>query len=115
MCRSRSHGNELFPGLPAGEVLTYGGTMQQPIQGRTQRVIGSVFPLHEPAPRTQTNRNWPFLHQGVLHLASARGAFSLLARALRPRRVWLPSYLCSSILEGFPAASCVSASLTIGA
>jgi hypothetical protein len=78
--------------------------MQSPSQNQTQRVIGGVFPLEEPASTTQTNQDWSFLQQGVLHLASARGAFTLLVRTLRPRRVWLPSYLCSSIVEAFREA-----------
>ena len=78
--------------------------MHLPIQNQKQRVVGSVFALQEPEPFSQTNRDRPFLQQGVLYLASARGAFCLLARVMRPRRVWLPSYLCSSIVEGFQAA-----------
>ena len=78
--------------------------MELPIQNRPQRIIGSVFALQEPEPPCKTNCNWPFLRPGVLHLASARAAFFLLVRALRPRRVWLPSYLCSSIVQSFRRA-----------
>jgi hypothetical protein len=78
--------------------------MHSPIHNLAQRVIGGVFALQEPEPPGQANRDRPFLQQGVLHLASARGAFCLLVRVLRPRRVWLPSYLCCSIVEGFRAA-----------
>jgi hypothetical protein len=78
--------------------------MQTPSTNQAQRVIGGVFALHEPESTTQTNGDRPFLQQGVLHLASARSAFTLLTRALRPGRVWVPSYLCPAVLDGFQAA-----------
>ena len=34
-------------------------------------------------------------------LATARSAFTLLEDYLRPRQVWLPSYLCAAMLEAF--------------
>src|ERR1700690_3858236 len=48
---------------------------------------------HEPA----------FLTQPHLLLATARSAFTLLARMLRPKTVWLPAYLCDVMLGAFSA------------
>jgi hypothetical protein len=43
----------------------------------------------------------PILAGPHLRLATARSAFTLLARTLRPPTVWLPSYLCGVVLEAF--------------
>jgi hypothetical protein len=43
-----------------------------------------------------------------LRLITARSAFTLLARALRPANVWLPSYLCGVVIDAFVASgSCL--------
>ena len=73
-------------------------------ENQAQRVIGGVFALHEAQPTDPSTGKRPFLEPNVMFLANARGAFCYLGRTLRPRRVWLPSYLCSSIAEGFQAA-----------
>jgi hypothetical protein len=39
-----------------------------------------------------------------LRLVTARSAFTLLARTLRPAAVWLPSYLCGVVLDAFVAS-----------
>ena len=50
----------------------------------------------------------PILAGPHLRLATARSAFTLLARTLRPPTVWLPSYLCGVVLEAFKdAGTCV--------
>ena len=43
-----------------------------------------------------------FLAGHHLLLATARSAFTLLARWLHPKTVWLPSYLCGVVLGAFP-------------
>jgi hypothetical protein len=45
----------------------------------------------------------PFLAEPHLLLATARSAFTLLARTLCPKSVWLPSYLCGVVMGAFPA------------
>ena len=50
----------------------------------------------------------PILAGPHLRLATARSAFTLLARTLQPPTVWLPSYLCGVVLEAFKdAGTCV--------
>lgn len=44
----------------------------------------------------------PFLAESHLLLATARSAFTLLARTLHPKTVWLPSYLCGVVMGAFP-------------
>ena len=68
-------------------------------------IIGGMFGLelfaqeeffitdHEPA----------FLADPHLLLATARSAIALLARNLRPKTVWLPSYLCGVVVDAFPS------------
>ena len=46
----------------------------------------------------------PILTKPHLRLISARAAFALLAKTLQPRTVWLPSYLCSAIVDAFAYA-----------
>ncbi len=100
-------GPALFSGLQTGNILAGRKihAVTPSLQNQTQRVIGGVFPLEEPASTTQTNQDWSFLQQGVLHLASARGAFTLLVRTLRPRRVFgFRRTGSSSIVEAFREA-----------
>ena len=52
------------------------------------------------SPETQP----PILALPHLRLATARSAFTLLARTLRPTKVWLPSYLCGVVLDAFVAS-----------
>jgi hypothetical protein len=40
-----------------------------------------------------------------LRLATARSAFTLLVRTLRPTAVWLPSYFCGVVLEAFSGSN----------
>jgi len=64
------------------------------------RIIGGGFGL-EPG-NAKFPRAPAFLSQPHLMLATARSAFTLLDEYLRPRQVWLPSYLCAAVLEAFP-------------
>jgi hypothetical protein len=65
-----------------------------------QRIIGGGFGLEQG--RAKSPRKPAFLTQPYLMLATARSAFTLLEEYLRPRQVWLPSYLCAAMLEAFP-------------
>jgi dTDP-4-amino-4,6-dideoxygalactose transaminase len=42
----------------------------------------------------------PFLNSSSLLLANARSGIHVLAEALNPPRVWMPSYLCGTMLQG---------------
>lgn len=78
----------------------------------TGRLIGGLFGLAdsrggsvEPAP----NRPSPaFLDGSPILTVSARAAISLLLETVRPRTVWLPSYLCATLLD--LVASCARVS-----
>lgn len=68
-------------------------------------IIGGMFGLELSALEkfpAQTD-NPPFLAGPHLLLATARSAFTILARTLRPKTVWLPSYLCGVLMGAFPA------------
>jgi hypothetical protein len=54
--------------------------------------VGGYFGLELPDARRA-------LHDGALPFQSARAAFLALLQALRPRAVWMPWYVCDSILE----------------
>jgi len=67
-------------------------------------IIGGMFGL-ELFGQEVTSRKAPvpaFLAEPHLLLATARSAFTLLARMLHPKTVWLPSYLCEVLLGAFP-------------
>ena len=67
-------------------------------------IIGGMFGLELSALenfQAQTD-NPPFLTEPHLPLATARSAFTLLARTLHPKTVWLPSYLCEVLIGAFP-------------
>lgn len=66
-----------------------------------QRIIGGGFGLEQGRPKSPQMP--AFLTEPCLLLATARSAFALLEESLRPRQVWLPSYLCSAMVEPFPA------------
>ena len=74
-------------------------------QQQPHAIIGGAFALEEANVKLLSSRKWLFQRPDVLHLANGRGAFWLLANTLRPKIVWLPSYLCSSIIDGFSAAN----------
>jgi hypothetical protein len=64
-------------------------------------IIGGMFGLEsgeQPGDVATTARS-TFLTLPRIELASARAAFGLLADFLRPKTVWLPSYLCGVILR----------------
>jgi hypothetical protein len=64
-------------------------------------IIGGMFGLE--LGRAPAEADLPPILRGPHRLlATARGAFSLLARTLRPGTVWLPSFLCPVVLRSFP-------------
>jgi hypothetical protein len=63
---------------------------------RMNRVIGGLFGL-ECTLQPQGTRP-PFLTGRDLYLVNARSGIWLLVNRLRPRQVWIPSYLCHTIL-----------------
>ncbi|MBC7489553.1 MAG: hypothetical protein H7240_05745 [Glaciimonas sp.] len=54
--------------------------------------IGGYFELELPSPKS-------FLYRGTLGFQSARAAFFALLLEGRPTRVWMPKYICNSMLE----------------
>jgi hypothetical protein len=54
--------------------------------------LGGYFEL-EPGPSGSE------LYPGALHLQSARACFQALLRAGRPRRVWIPWYICETMVD----------------
>ncbi len=71
--------------------------LARPPERAPARLIGGLFGLevNEAAVRSGV----PFLREGDLLLVNGRSALHTVVRALRPRRVWLPSYLCKSLLD----------------
>ena len=72
-----------------------------------RRLIGGVFGLPDRVAELveQRDKSWLFQHPGALRLVNARSAFFLLGQTFRPRKVWLPSYLCNAVVQGFKAAA----------
>ena len=63
----------------------------------SSRVIGGMFALHEP----NSFIDVPLPGRGAekVFLANARSGIALLVETLSPQQVWLPSYLCSTMVE----------------
>jgi len=76
-------------------------TMKLPNQ---KKIVGGMFGLEllHQGPDSEIGLDAPFLSSPKLLLATARSAFNLLARVLKPKTVWLPSYLCASVIASFP-------------
>lgn len=66
-------------------------------------IVGGLFGLQ--AEKDVGAEAPPFLGPRHLLLVNARSAFVLLARELEPPRVWLPSYLCKTIVQALPGAT----------
>jgi dTDP-4-amino-4,6-dideoxygalactose transaminase len=65
-----------------------------------QRIIGGMFGFEEmPSPSCSSP---PFLQDQDILLADARSGISLVVELLSPARVWVPSYLCWSVLAPIP-------------
>ncbi|PYQ50948.1 MAG: hypothetical protein DMF78_14385 [Acidobacteria bacterium] len=69
--------------------------------GGGSRVIGGVFGL-EPLPSdgVRSAGTPPFARGPALWTVNGRSAIRVLCGALRPRQVWVPSYLCDAVLLG---------------
>ena len=69
--------------------------------GGGSRVIGGVFGL-EPLPSdgVRSAGTPPFARAPALWTVNGRSAIRVLCGALRPRQVWVPSYLCDAVLLG---------------
>jgi dTDP-4-amino-4,6-dideoxygalactose transaminase len=64
------------------------------------RVIGGVFGL-EPLPSAPVRAvPPPFARAPALWTVNGRSAIRVLGAAVRPRQVWVPSYLCDAVLLG---------------
>ena len=61
------------------------------------KVIGGVFSLEEIAGGSMVEPR--FFSRDCLLLANARGAFRLLVAELQPRQVWLPTFLCPTMVD----------------
>jgi dTDP-4-amino-4,6-dideoxygalactose transaminase len=73
---------------------------------KANRIMGGVFALEcRGQIGSLTSSTSRFLAAPRIELATARGAFGLLCESLTPRLVWLPSYLCSAIVDGFATAN----------
>lgn len=57
----------------------------------SQKAIGGYFELELPS-----RQGVP--HEGVMYFQSARASFLALLREVRPERVWMPKYICDSML-----------------
>lgn len=63
--------------------------------------IGGVLPSLEP--RSVEHSLWDRWTEGFAHIAafsSARSALAALLRQRRPKRLWLPAYVCQTVLDG---------------
>lgn len=65
---------------------------------KNEIIIGGVFGLEDPFNSACSLPT--FLEGKNICLANARSGIRLMVERLHPQRVWMPSYLCSSMLEG---------------
>jgi hypothetical protein len=65
-----------------------------------QRIIGGVFGLEVPS-ATESAERPPFALSHPTYFLNARCAIHEICRGLKPRAAWLPSYLCSAVVEPF--------------
>lgn len=61
------------------------------------KIIGSVFGLVDLY--SLKNQRPPFFNGNLLFLLNARSGINLLAKALKPKVVWMPSFLCNVMLR----------------
>lgn len=66
------------------------------------RVLGGVFGL-EAADNVARRIAPPFAGRLVTYLLNARCALFVVCQKLRPKTVWLPSYMCGALLDPFRA------------
>lgn len=72
----------------------------------SQKLIGGMFGLEMPLPPERVRHNVPprFFSEPHIKLATARAAFRLLEASLKPKTIWLPSYLCKVVRDAFCTA-----------
>jgi hypothetical protein len=75
-------------------------------EAKHRRLIGGVFGLPDRVPKLVEpgGKSWLFQRPGTLRVVNARSAFFLLGQTFLPHKVWLPSYLCEAVVQGFQAA-----------
>jgi hypothetical protein len=76
--------------------------ISEAVEVDTVRIIGGVFGLGEFEGEGQAPP--PFFSGNISLLANARSGVWLLVKLLKPNRVWLPSFLCHTILDGVSCA-----------
>lgn len=65
----------------------------------SEDVIGGFFELEVPVRKEGLLRLWDVPDDPNCLFSLARSAFGALVRALSPRRVWLPAYMCRSVSD----------------
>lgn len=65
--------------------------------GNEQKLIGGLFGLPMQLPENSVAP--PFLNENSIGMINARSCIYLLIEQLHPRQVWVPSYLCHTILD----------------
>src|SRR5689334_20624598 len=73
--------------------------------GCEERIIGGMFGLE--APKEIQSAAPHFLTASNLFLVNARSGIALLVDLLSPANVWLPSYLCGSIVDAINRSKAV--------
>jgi len=63
-----------------------------------QRIIGGMFGLPDAIGERSTAP--PFIYEHSILLVNARSGLSLLTEFILPPKIWLPSYLCHTIVDG---------------
>ncbi|MFY9191627.1 MAG: hypothetical protein WAO06_02035 [Tenuifilaceae bacterium] len=64
---------------------------------RTDHIVGGMFGLADVGQGRGTTP--PFLKGNAFFFVSARAAMRFLFRQRRPRKIWMPSYLCETMLQ----------------
>lgn len=82
------------------------GTTESGGRARLRLIGGGAFPLPAPSVVTMPPEAGflPASTHSVIRMVNARSALWLLAKATRSSRVWVPSYICQSVVDGFTAA-----------
>lgn len=71
--------------------------MNSPSGKQDNRIVGGMFGLAEPEPHLASRPT--FLNGDATFFVSARSAMRFVIRQRNPRRVWMPSYLCETMLQ----------------
>lgn len=68
---------------------------------RDDKIIGGMFGLPETVVPALSGKptDWMFLKDSNLFLANARSGIAILIDRLKPTNVWMPSYLCPTMIE----------------